>query len=347
MSDSSSTASAPAALPPQAEIVQMIFGAVVSRAVYAVAELGIPDQLSDGPRTAEEIARAVSAHGPSVYRLLRTTAALGLFVEDDDKRFSLAPLGAALQSGAAGHARSTARAIGGPLFWRAWSEFLHSVKTGENAMEKVFGESVFDYLSKQPELGSLFNESMIGIHGGEPPAVAAAYDFSGIRKLVDVGGGTGNLLTTILLANPGLRGVLFDAPAVAAEARRAVADKGLADRCEIAQGSFFESVPAGGDAYVLSHIIHDWSEDKCLVILENCRRAMQPGGRVLLVEMVIPPGNNLHPGKLLDLMMLAMTPGGLERTAEEYAALLAKARFRLTRVVPTHSPVSVVEAVPA
>ena len=336
----------PPSLPAHAQVVQMIFGSVVSRAVYAVAELGIADQLSEGPRSADDVAQAIDAHAPSVYRLLRTTAGLGLFVQHADGRFSLTPLGEALKSGAPGHARSTVRSVGGPIFWGAMSEFLHSVKTGEDGMMKVFGESFFDFISKQPVEGSLFNEAMIGIHGAEPPAVAAAYDFSGIKTLVDVGGGTGNLLTTILLANPGLSGVLFDAPAVAAEARPAIAAKGLADRCEVVEGSFFDRVPAGGDAYLLSHIIHDWSMDKCITILQNCRHAMEPGGRLLLVEMVIPPGNDLHPGKLLDMVMLGMTPGGTERTAEEYGRLFAKAGFHLARVVPTESAVSVVEGVP-
>ncbi len=188
---------------------------------------------------------------------------------------------------------------------------------------------------------------MIGIHGAEPPAVAAAYDFSGIRTLVDVGGGTGNLLTTILAAHPGVHGILFDAPAVAAAARALVDERGLGGRVDFDPGDFFERVTPGGDAYTLSHIIHDWDDARSIKILENIRRAMAPGGRVLIVEMVIPVGNTFHPGKLLDMVMLAFTPGGLERTANEYRALLDKAGLRMTRVVPTASAVSVVEAVQA
>jgi hypothetical protein len=237
------------------------------------------------------------------------------------------------------------RTLAGPLLWGAFAEFLHSVRTGEPAMEKALGQPVFDYLSTNPEQASLFNETMIGFHGAEPPAVAAAYDFSGIRKLVDVGGGTGNLLTTILLANPeAQRRAVRPAPR-----RRGGPPgggrEGLSPRCEVIEGSFFESVPAGADAYLLSHVIHDWDEGRCLTILGNCRRALQGQGRLLLVEMVIPPGNDFHPGKLLDLVMLAVT-GGMERTAEEYAALLAQAGFRLTRVVPTESAASVIEAAP-
>ena len=333
-------------LPPHAQVVQMAGGHVIARAIYALAELGIADHLKDGPRLSEEIAQATGTHAPSLYRLLRSMAGLGFFVEGPDHRFSLTPLGAALQSDAPGHARASVRTMAGPIFWGALGEFLHSVRTGEAGMEKAYGRPIFDYLSTAPEQATLFNETMIGVHGGEPPAVAAAYDFSGIGKLIDVGSGTGNLLTTILLANPGLRGVLYDLPHVASEARRLIGLKGLSDRCEVIEGSFFESVPRGGDAYILSHIIHDWDEAKCLIILENCRKAIQGRGRLLLVEMVIPPGNDFHPGKFLDLVMLAMT-GGMERSAGEYAALFARAGFKLTRVVPTPSPVSVIEAGPA
>jgi O-methyltransferase domain/Dimerisation domain len=350
MTDSDSERGATAAvtaqpLPPHAQIIQMAGGLVISRAIFAVAELAIADYLKDGARSSEEIAQATGTHAPSLYRLLRFMAGFGFFVEDAGQHFSLTPLGAALQSDAPGYARSTVRMLAGSTAWSGWGEFLHSVKTGETGMEKAFGQSVFGYLSNHPEEATFFNEAMIGFHGAEPPAVAAAYDFSGIRKLVDVGGGTGNLLTTILLANPKLRGVLYDLSHVVAEARRRIEMKNLSERCEIVSGSFFESVPSGGDAYLLSHIIHDWDEQKCLQILGNCRHVMPDDDRLLLVEMVIPSGNDFHPAKLLDLMMLAWT-GGRERTEEEYAALFAKGGFKLTRVVPTQSPVSLIEAVP-
>ena len=333
------------AAPPHAQVIQMVGGLVVARAVYALAELGIADHLKEGPRSSDEIAEATGTHAPSLYRLLRTTAGLGFFTEDSDRRFSLTPLGAALRSDAPGYARSSVRTLAGPIAWGAMGEFLHSLRTGESGVEKAQGMPLFDYLGTEPEQAGRFNETMIGFHGAEPPTVASAYDFSGVARLVDVGGGTGNLLTTILLANPGLRGTLYDLPHVAQEARRQIELKGLSDRCEVTEGSFFESIPPGGDAYILSHIIHDWDEPKCLKILENCRKAIGDQGRLLLVEMVIPEGNESHPGKFLDLMMLVFT-GGMERSEGEYSALLAKAGFKLTRVVPTQSPVSVVEARP-
>lgn len=329
-------------LPPGAQVVQMAGAHVIAKGIFAIAELGVADYLKDVPHTAEEIAQATGAHTPSLYRLLRGMAGFGFFAEDEGGRFSLTPLSDVLRSDAPGHTRSAVRMLAGPWMWQATGEFLHSVKTGESGTEKAFGQPLFDLLTTEPEQASVFNEAMIGFHGAEPPAVAAAYDFSGIRKLVDVGGGTGNLLTTILLANPELEGMLYDLPHVTAEARRQIETKGLSERCEVVEGSFFESVPADADAYILSHIIHDWDEEKCMKILENCRRAMKDGDRLLLVEMVIPSGNKFHPGKFLDMVMLTAT-GGRERTKREYAALFEKAGFMLTKVVPTASPVSVVE----
>jgi hypothetical protein len=202
----------------------------------------------------------------------------------------------------------------------------------------------FDYLAKHPDEASLFSETMVGLHGPETPAVAAAYDFSKFKTVVDVGGATGNMLAAVLGRHPGPRGILFDLPHVVREAPPLLGRAGVADRVTIESGSFFETVPQGGDAYILSHIIHDWSEAQCLTILGHVRKAIAPGGKLLIVEMVLPPGDAPHPGKLLDITMLLL-PGGQERTPEEYADLLAKAKFRLERVVPTQSPVSVVEAV--
>ena len=324
------------------QIVQITLAPIIARTAHALAELGIPDYF-DGPRSADEVARATGTHAASVYRLLRTSAGLGFFLEGADGRFSLTPLGMSLRSDAPGRGRSLVRCLAGRLGWETLGESLHSVRTGEPATDKAFGQSLFEFLGSDSTEGTLFNDTMIGFHGAEPTAIAAAYDFSGIGTLVDVGGGTGNLLATILQANPHLRGVLYDLPHVAEQARALIAERGLADRCTVVEGDFFESAPTGGDAYMMSHIIHDWTEARCLKILENCRRVLSPSGRLLLVEMVIPPGNDFHPSKVLDMIMLLFT-GGQERTEAEYAALLAKAGLTLRRVVPTASPVSVVEA---
>ena len=234
----------------------------------------------------------------------------------------------------------------GGWWWSAWGEVLHSVRTGETGLEKALGVSEYEFLEQHPEEASHFNAAMLGFHGAEPAAIVDAFDFSGAQRVVDVGGGSGNLITTILRDNPGLRGVLFDLPQATIDGEKTIAATGLADRCRVVAGDFFEAVPDGGDAYLLSHILHDWGEEECLRILSNCRRAMSDQGRLLIVEWVLRPGDEPDPAKLLDLVMLVM-PGGQERTEEEYRALLARAGFTLTRVVPTASPASVVEAVPS
>ena len=329
--------------PPHAQLVQMGMAHWVSHIVYVAAKLGIADHLAKGPMNAELLAGVTATHAPSLYRLMRTLASLGVLTEDADHRFALTPLGEALQTGAPGAARATILTLASDWWMRGFGHLLYSVQTGKPGFEKHLGMPIFDWLAKNPDEASMFSETMVGFHGAEPAAIAAAYDFSGLKTLVDIGGATGHLLTTLVAANPGSRGILVDLPHVVREAAPLIQSRGLTDRIAIQPGSFFDTVPAGGDAYLLSHIIHDWSEAQCLTILANCRRAMTGSSRLLLIEMVLPSGNTPHPGKMLDLMML-VGPGGRERTEPEYAALLSKAGFRLTRVVPTASAVSVVEA---
>jgi hypothetical protein len=311
--------------------------------LYVAAKLDLADRLAGGPKSAEALAVATGTHAPSLGRLMRTLASLGLLTEDGQHRFALTPLGEALKSGAPGSARASVLTLAGDWVWRGFEHLLYSVETGKSGIEKSLGEPLFSWLGKHPEDASLFSETMIGFHGLEPAAVAAAYDFSGLETVVDVGGATGHLLTTILGSHPGPRGVLFDLPHVVRDAPALIRARGLAGRVTVESGSFFETVPAGGDAYLLSHVIHDWTEDQCLTILGNCRRAMKPDSRLLIIEMVLPAGDGPHPGKMLDMMML-VGPGGQERTEPEYAALLDKAGFRFTKVVPTRSAVSIVEA---
>jgi hypothetical protein len=317
-----------------------------SRLLYVAAQLSLADHLADGPKVAATLAGPTGTHAPSLYRIMRTLSSLGVFAEDAEHHFSLTPLGQAMRKGAPGSAHATILTLGGDWAWHGFEELLYSVQTGKSAVEKVLGEPVFDWLAKHPEEASLFSETMIGFHGMEPAAVAAAYDFSKLGTIVDVGGASGNLLTTVLAAHTRPCGILFDQPHVVKDAPPLIHSRGLTDRITIASGNFFESVPAGGDAYILSHVIHDWSEAQCLTILGNCRNVAKPDGRLLVVEMVLPADNSPHPGKMLDLMML-VGPSGQERTEPEYRELLAKAGFRLTKVVPTQSAVSVVEAVPA
>ena len=330
--------------PPHAQLIQMATSYWISKVLYAAAKLGLADQLAAGPRTADELAGPTRTHAPSLHRLMRTLAGLGVLTERDAQRFALTPLGEALRAGAPGSARATLLTLGSPWFVGAFENIMHSLETGGTGFEKAMGMPIFDYLGQHPEDASLFSQTMVGFHGAEPPAVAAAYDFSVFGTVVDVGGATGNMLAAILARHAGPRGVLFDRPHVVGEAPALLKERGIEKRVTIEAGDFFRAVPAGGDAYLLSHVVHDWNEDQCLTLLGHCRKAMKPDGRLLIVEMVLPAGDTPHPGKVLDMVMLVV-PGGQERTEAEYRLLLSKAGFRLTRVVPTESAVSVVEAV--
>jgi len=332
--------------PPHAQLIQMATAYWASRLLYVATRLGIADLLADGAKTAESLAESTRTHPRSLYRVMRTLASLGLMTESAGHRFALTPLGAALVSGAPGAARATILTLGGDWAWHGFENLQYSVETGKSGVEKALGEPIFDWLGKHPEDASLFTQTMIGFHGAEGEAIAEAYDFSARRTIVDVGGASGHLLTTLLGKYPGPRGILFDLPHVVREAPALLQARGLADRVTIQSGSFFETVPTGGDTYVLSHVIHDWSEEQCLTILGHCRKAMGTDARLLIVEMVLPEGDGPHPGKMLDMMML-VGPGGQERTEPEYGALLGRAGFRLTRVVPTSTAASVVEAVPS
>jgi hypothetical protein len=339
------TATAPA-LPAHVQLIQMAAGSWVAAALYGAAKLGLADLLADGPRSAAEMAPATGTHAPTLHRFLRTLGSLGIVTDTGGGRYALTPLGEALKSGAPGAARSTIMMFGGPIFWRSWEEIVYSLQTGKTGFEKVWGMGAFDYLAQHPEEASLFSETMVGFHWSEPPTVADAYDFSSLKTVVDVGGASGNMLAAILARHPGVRGVLYDLPHVVRDAPALLKARGIDDRVTIEAGSFFERVPSGGDAYVMSHIIHDWSEEQCLTILGNCRKAMRADSRLLIVETVIPEDNSPHQGKLQDLVMLVL-PGGQERTEAEYDALLTKGGFQLRRVIPTSSVVSIVEAIPA
>lgn len=333
------------AVAPQAKLMKMATAYGVSRLLQVAAELDLADCLANGPKTAEELAGPTRTHAPSLYRVMRALANLGIFAEDSARRFSLTPLSEALKTNAPGSVRESVLMLTGDLLSRAMDNLLYSVKTGKPGFEKAFGLPFFDQLANHPDQAAMFSETMVGYHGAEHAAVAAAYDFSVFETIVDVGGATGNFLAAILDRHPGPRGVLFDTEQVVQDAPALIQAHGLADRIAIEAGSFFDRVPAGGDAYLLSHILHDWNETQCLAILGNCRRSMKPGSRLLIVEMVLPSGGTRHPGKRLDVVMLVLTEGQ-ERAEQEYRELLDKAGFRLNRVVPTSSAVSVVEAFP-
>jgi hypothetical protein len=315
--------------------------------ILQAAEMSLADKFSgDEPRTAAELAAEYGMRHREFYRYLRSLTGLGLLTFAGPDSFRLTDLGAALKTGAPGAARSAYIALVGDMVKPAWKEFDHGLLTGDTGFEKAHGMGLFQYLQQNPGMAQFFSETMVGFHGREPPAVAEGYDFSGIGSLVDVGGASGNMLGHVLSRHPEVKGVLYDLPHVVADAPPLLASFGVADRVDVQSGSFFDSVPAGHDAYLLSHIIHDWDDGENAAILGNVREAMKPDAKLLIVEMVLPEGDEPHMGKMLDMMML-LVPGGEERTANEYEALLASNGFRMTRVVPTLSAVSLVEAVRA
>jgi hypothetical protein len=328
--------------PPSAQIFGMQIGALVPQMLHVLVARGIPDLLAERPCTAAELAATTGLHERSLHRLLRSLAGLGFLTESSPNHFALTPLGSVLTSADEGGGRDLVLLL--DWWWKAMGEFPRTVETGTDGIRLAFDMPFFEYLEHNPVEGERFGRALQAAHAGEKEAVAATYDFSSVRTVVDVAGGTGTLLARVLQRHPTTSGVLFDLPAVIANSTAEL--DGLGDRFTTVAGDFFESVPAGADCYVLSHVIHDWDDDRCIDILRNCQRSMNPHGRVLLVEMVIPPGDDPHPAKMLDMLMLCVT-GGMERSEEEYADLLDRAGFRLTRLIPTPSPVSIIEALPA
>ncbi len=326
--------------------LQLACGNWITQMLHVAAELAVADHLAAaGPEglTAEELAGRCGADGESLFRLLRGLASLGLFAETEPRRFVLTPLAELLCSDHPGSQRQFMRMLGGEHY-DAWTDLLHSVRTGESAFGHHFGEPVFAWYGHNPERGAIFDGAMTDFSRVETEALLATWDFSADRHLIDVGGGRGALLQTLLRHHGHLRGTLFDQPAVVAPV---TVPPELEGRFSVVGGDFFAQVPAGGDTYLLKHILHDWGDEACLTILGHIRAGLAPGGRLLILEQVIPPGNDPAPGKLLDLNMLVMTEGGRERTPAAYAELLERAGLRLAGIHPTPSPVAVVEAVAA
>ena len=311
-----------------------------------MTELGLPDLLGAKAQTAAELASQTGAHEPSLYRLLRMLSSAGLFSEKADHTFELTPLSELLRRDGAGSMRDLAIMLGTEWQWRNWAELMHCVVSGGTAHKKLFGMGSFELFAQDKELGAIFNRAMTSLSSAVAPAIADAYDFSRVGQIVELAGGHGLLLAAMLKKNPQMRGVLFDLPSVIAGAGELLASEGVGDRVELVSGDFFRSVPSGADLYTMKHIIHDWDDEKCIRILTNIRSAMSPDGRVLTIEMVVPEGNEPSPSKILDIEMLVME-GGKERTADEYKALYRSANLELTRIIPTQSPLSLIEAKPS
>lgn len=335
----------PTTPPPEAALMQMIFGKAVTQAVSVLARFRLADALAKAPRTAAELAAEAGLHAGHLYRVLRALVSVGVLTTDDEDRFRLTPMGEFLRSDVPGSLRPVAMYVCDPWSWKPWGELAEAVKTGQPVFDRMFGEGVFDYLPKHPDEAATFNEGMTGFSQQAVQAMLKAHDFGRYGTIIDVGGGHGVILTAILNAHPKVKGIVFDSPSVVAGATKSIADAGLTGRCQAVGGSFFESVPGGGDLYILKHIIHDWNDANATQILKCCRAAIPATGKVMLVEMVVPPNFGPSFANLLDLEMMVLCDGK-ERTAEEYGALLAAAGFRISQIIPTEAPHSLIVAEP-
>ncbi|MGH3971977.1 MAG: methyltransferase [Pseudonocardiaceae bacterium] len=325
---------------------QLTMGALVSQAISVFARLGVADTLAGGPRDAEEIAELVGADSQALYRLLRALGDVGVVAEFENRRFALTSLGEVLRSDVPGSLRGWATMVGMPFHRYPWTDLYETVQTGESAFDRIHGTKVFDYLAEHPEDAAVFDAAMTSISTSETIGIVQAYDFSRFSTVADIGGGRGGLLGAILTANPHLQGVLFDVPAVVAGADDEISGAEVIDRCQVVSGDFFDSVPEGCDAYLLSNIIMSWDDDHAVEILSTCRAAMTDTACVLLAEAVLPAGAAPSMSKFADLEMLVMTSGGRQRTEAEYRTILGRAGLRLSRIVPSGGRISLVEAVP-
>ncbi|QDU07466.1 methyltransferase [Gimesia aquarii] len=330
-----------ASLPQQLD--RMITGYWTSQSIFAAAKLGIADLLKDGPQKIEQLAEASHTNCDALYRLLRALASIGIFAEEGQRLFSLTPLAEFLRSDIPDSKRALAMMTGDEQF-HAWTEILYTLETGKTSFDKVWGKPIFEYLSEHPDKGHIFDQAMTGIHGRETSTILEAYDFSEFKVLADIGGGNGSNLIGLLQHYPEMKGILFDLPHVIERSQTNLENAGLGNRCESIGGSFFDSIPLTADAYLMRHIIHDWDDEKSLTILRNCHAVMSENSKLLIIESVIPPGNEPFAGKFLDLVMM-LIPGGKERTESEYQTLYNQAGFELTRIVPTKTELSIIEGV--
>lgn len=325
-------------------IRQMITGYRVSQAVHAAAVLGLSDLLAGGPLSAADLAAAAGCDPRSLHRLLRALASVEVYQELPDGRFTITPLGDQLRSDIEGNARGLAAYVGRPHTWQSWSALVHNVRTGENASLSVHGQTNWQFMAEHPDESAIFDAAMTSNSDQAAAAILQAYDFGRFGCLVDVGGGRGALLAAILALHPSVRGMLFDQPHVVSGALERLEKAGVQDRCQVVGGDMFDEVPAGGDAYIMKAILHDWEDPQALAILRACRRAMADSATLLVIERLLDGGNRTVAFSDLNMMV---GPGGLERTTAEYADLFAAAGFQLTRTVDTTTEMAVIEAVPA
>ncbi|HLW71314.1 MAG TPA: methyltransferase [Candidatus Binataceae bacterium] len=330
---------------PQQVIFEIALNYLVSRCLHVAAELGIADLLKDGPKSIEDLARVTGAHQPSLYRLLRTLAGHGVFAQESPGRFKLTPAAALLQTGTPDSLLNAVRMVGDMAgdgsWWNAVGNLRADVLTGKPGFDREHGMGFFEYLAEHSDASTWFDRGLANFAAPENATVVAAYDFANFQRVVDVGGGQGGLLAEILKAHPSLTGTLYDLPQVVRDPAFLKAF-GLTDRCEIVGGNFFESLPRGGDAYLLKRILHDWGDQQCLDILRRCREAMSEKARILVLDAVLPAGDEPHPGKVLDILLMLLSEGR-ERTEQEFRELFERAGLELTKVIPTQSVLSIVE----
>jgi hypothetical protein len=334
-----------AAPPPPVRLIELLAGSWVARAISAAARLGISDLLADGPRSTSELAAGTGTEELALHRLLRALSGVGVFTEVSERRFALTELGNLLRTGIPGSQRARALMAGASWEWDTWRELDYSLKTGAPAFDHVFGTDFFSFLAQDADAATMFNEMMTGVTGHRSAAILDAYDFPTVGTLVDVGGGHGSFAASALAAHPGMHGVIFDQPGVVAGAQARLEAAGVADRCRLVAGDFFESVPTGGDVYTLISILHNWDDERAVAILRSCRQAVADGARLLVCEWVILPGNEPSLGKLLDLQMLVLF-GGRTRTLPEFTSLFADAGFEVTGLIRTRAGISIVEGSP-
>jgi len=325
-------------------LLQMMTGAWISQAIYAAATLGIADLIQNNPKSIDELAQETNTYAPYLYRLLRALASVGIFTEVEPQKFALTEMAQYLQEDFPESLRALSMMLGDEWHWHSWGDIVQTIRTSQPTLHRLYKvNNHFEYFAQNPKSGDIFNRAMTNASKTLVTSVVDAYDFSGITKLVDIGGGYGALIASILAANPHMRGILFDLPSVVVKAKELLDSKGVTNRCEILGGDFFQTVPSDGDGYILSHTLLDWEDDQCIQILKNIRKNIATKGKLLVVEGIVPPSNQPHFSKLLDLDMLAMSMGGRKRTKVEFCQLFEAAGFRLNRILPTTSYVSLIE----
>lgn len=325
------------------QMIEMIAGSVVAQSVSVAAEIGVADLLAHGPRTTAQLATAAGVDAEKLFRLLRFLASRGVFKEDAHGAWSLTPLADLLRSDSPQSMRAGARMFGRVA--AVWPKLAENVRTGQCAYSQAFGRPIFEDLAHKPEDAAIFDSAMTSFHGGETDAVLNAYSYDGISVLADIGCGIGAMMAATLHRYPELRGILFDQAHVIERTRHQITSAGVSSQCAFVTGNFFEEVPPGADAYTMRHILHDWSDERCITILGNIRRVIPPHGRLLIIETVVPTGNEPSASKLFDMVMMAL-PDGMERSEDQFHTIFNASGFRLTGITPTASPVSVIEARP-